>query len=384
MKNFHNILLVANYASDVGYSWHLMEGFWAAIANKFAAENRKVYLVFPEINEISSILKDAPLEICELDFSLVTGANDSLVKKFVQSHQIGYIYLTAYPYYHLKYMILKAWGVKKMVHHDHSPGERPRVEGIERIAKKFILAIPGITCDLYIGVSKFVKDRLVSNTCLPLSKCKYTLNGIYPSAIPTDRTDYANKNFGIPDDNVVIVTTGRANYYKGIDFIINCADYLINSRKLNNIRFLFCGDGPDKNEFIKLVNDLNLSGHFIFAGYRNDLAEILSSCDIAFHASEGEAFSLSILEYMNSGCVTVVPDNCGNSEAIDDKKNGFLYPTKDLQAAIIILEKLINDTALRTKIAGTAQRDIKLRFDINRTEMELVEMLAPVFDDIGG
>ena len=127
---------------------------------------------------------------------------------------------------------------------------------------------------------------------------------------------------------------------------------------------------------------MNLNKQFIFAGYRKDLTEILSSCDIAFHASEGEAFSLSILEYMNAGCVTVVPDNCGNSEAVVAKKNGFLYPTKDLRAAVGILEELINDAALRTEIASTAQKDIKLHFDINRTETELIEMLAPVFDDI--
>ncbi|MDH5611267.1 MAG: glycosyltransferase family 4 protein [Gammaproteobacteria bacterium] len=380
MKSFHNILLVANYVSDVGYSWHLMEGFWAAIANRFSTDNRKVYLVFPEINEISPILKDAPLEICELDFSLTLGANNSLVKRFIESNKIGYIYITAYPYYHLKYMALKRWGVKKIVHHDHSPGERAKIKGVKRLAKKVILSAPGVTCDLYIGVSKFVRDRLISNGCLPPSKCKYILNGIYPSNVPTGRSDYSRKEFNIPIDDIVIVTTGRASYYKGIDFIINCANYLINTECFNNVSFLFCGDGPDKSKFIELVNELGISKKFIFAGYRRDIPNILKSCDIAFHASEGEAFSLSILEYMDSGCVTVVPDNCGNNEAVVHNKNGFLYPTKDLQVAVNILKKLINDAALREEIASTAQKDVKLFFDINRTEKELVEMLVPVFN----
>lgn len=380
MKNCNNILLVANYASDVGYSWSLMEGFWVAIANEFATKNRTVYLVFPKINDINPILKNAPLEICEFDFSLVRNTNSGLVKRFVQTHKIGYIYLTAYPYYHLNYIMLRSWGVKNIINHDHCPGERPKVEGIKRIIKKSILSIPNITCDLYIGVSKFVRDRLISNACLPASKCKYVLNGISPSNNSIERTNYVNKEFGIPNENIVIVNSGRASYYKGIDFIINCADYIINTKGLKNISFLYCGDGPDKSDFIKMASDLNLRNQFIFAGYRSDMDAILSSCDIAIHASEGEAFSLSILEYMSAGCVTVAPDNCGNNEAINDKKNGFLYPTRNLQSAVGILEDLFSDAALRAEISTAAQKDIKLRFDIKRTEKELVEMLLPILN----
>lgn len=351
-----------------------------AIAKNFAEKNRTVYLAFPKINDISSILQDAPIEICEFDFSLVRAASNDPVKRFIQSHQIGYIYVTAYPYCDINYIRLKGWGVKKIIHHDHAPGERPRVRGLKRIIKKLVLSIPDITCDLYIGVSRFVRDRLISNVCLPVEKCKYILNGIHPYNVPLERTNYVKQEFNLPQENILIVNTGRADYYKGIDFIIDCADYLINKKGVENISFIYCGDGPNLDDFITKTRELNLGNQFIFAGYRKDLRSILPSCDIAFHASDGEAFSLSILEYMSAGCVTIAPDNCGNGEAINNKSNGFLYPTRDLHAAVKILEDTINNAILRREIAATAQNDVRVRFDLKRADQELVDVLSPILN----
>lgn len=36
-----HILLVANWESDVGYAWWLMENFWATIAQYYRAQNRR-------------------------------------------------------------------------------------------------------------------------------------------------------------------------------------------------------------------------------------------------------------------------------------------------------------------------------------------------------
>jgi glycosyltransferase involved in cell wall biosynthesis len=83
---------------------------------------------------------------------------------------------------------------------------------------------------------------------------------------------------------------------------------------------------------------------------------------------------------MSAGCATLAPNNCGNSEAIKDKINGFLYPTRNLQSAVTILDNLIRDANLRTKIAIEAQKDVELHFDIKRTEKELIGVLTPILN----
>ena len=237
--NNRNILLVANYPSDAGFSWGLMERFWLAISENFSAPDRKVFLIFPEVNRISKELKNAEITIIEFDFSKIRTKKCGEVGKFIREHKIGYIYMTSYPYYHINYIYLRSCGVRVQVNHDHSPGERPTIKGVKRVLKRLIVSVPGITCDQYIGVSRFVLMRLMQNACLPKNKCRYVLNGIAPYSADLVRTKYARDVFSIPEDHLIIVNTGRAHTYKRIDFVIECANVLINKMKHENITFLY-------------------------------------------------------------------------------------------------------------------------------------------------
>ena len=67
--NHGNILLVANYASDVGYAWWLMENFWIQIADLFSQQGRKVFLMYPVVNTVPSEVSKSSIIIVEHDFS---------------------------------------------------------------------------------------------------------------------------------------------------------------------------------------------------------------------------------------------------------------------------------------------------------------------------
>lgn len=370
-----NLLLTANYPSDVGYAWWLMESFWAAIARHFSAAGRRCFLMYPKINAVPRVIEEAPLTLIEHDARDLTPAALRRFEGYVREHDLRGAYLTDYPYYSPLYWRMRRWGVQRIVMHDHKPGERPRPSLPKRLFKSGVHRLGLLSCDHYIGVSRFVRDRCVGNACIPSDRCSFVLNGIRPIALDPALRGYAREQFGIPDDAVLVVTTGRATYYKGIDFLVRVAARVRRQVDAPEVYFLHCGDGPDLREFKLLAQVQGLEDRFLFAGQRNDVSKILQSADIGIQASKGEAFSLSILEYLSAGLPTLVPAVCGNAEAVDEGRTGFLFPAGDEELAAQRLVQLVRDPALRRRMGEAAAADAQARFTIDRAERELVALL---------
>lgn len=121
-------------------------------------------------------------------------------------------------------------------------------------------------------------------------------------------------------------------------------------------------DGPDLERLQSLVREADLRDCFRFAGKRNDVTDILCSSDIALHLSKGEAFSLAILEYMNAGLVTFVPDIPSVCQAIEGGQNGIIYPYGDVDSLLAKFVKLVDDSSLRTMIGQRARRSVRENF----------------------
>jgi len=367
-----NILLVANYESNVGYAWWLMENFWAEIARHFRTQGRQCFLIYPKVNEIPPRILDSGIRVLEHDFSDSGAGAMGRLHRLIRQHGITALYLTDRPYHSWRYPLLRWSGIRRIVIHDHTPGERPPVQGIRRRVKQLLYAVPGLLADHFIGVSRFVYERMISNGCLPPDRCAYVLNGIEPVNRDPALRYYVHDEQGIPRDAIIVVTTGRATFYKGIDFLVRCANRVVREGHRDNVYFLHCGSGPDLDRFRELARELQVDHRFFFLGQRQDVRKILQSCDIGIQASKGEAFSLSILEYLSAGVATMVPDNCGNSEAVADRENGLLYRTAQLDDAVSKLLELIDDRDLRERLARAGTGSVVNRFSIQRANRELV------------
>jgi glycosyltransferase involved in cell wall biosynthesis len=334
--------------------------------------------MYPVVNTVPSEVSKSSIIIVEHDFSDESIYKKKKLKKFIQDNNIGSIYLTDKPYFNLLYLLLRIWGVKRIVLHDHMPGERTKVPDYKAIIKKIIHTLGIFSCDYYIGVSRFVYNRFIDTCFIPARKCSYVLNGIKPIIPDAKNAHYANNVFNIPVGSKIIVSTGRSVFYKGIDFIIKCADTLINGMQRNDVFFLHLGDGPDLPIFKNMVYEYGLESKFVFGGKRDDISAILQSSHIAIHASHGEAFSLAILEYLSAGLATIVPDNSGNSEAVEHGINGFLYPTGDISSATKLLIMLIDDETLRLRISEAAKKSVDNKFTLERMNKDFKELVCRI------
>jgi glycosyltransferase involved in cell wall biosynthesis len=379
-KKKAGVLLAANYDSNVGYAWWLMESYWALIGNVYSPTHQ-VHLCYPSISTTPPIIQSSNITVHAVDFSPI--ASNLLAQcLFIHRHNIKCIYFSDHPAIKLRYLLYRLFGVKKIIVHDHTPGLRTTPIGLKRSLKNLIMRLPLVNLDAYIGATPFLQQRAIDVSRIPPHKTHHATNGI-PIDKPIHKMNI-HHTFKIPKDSLVMISSGRAVHYKGIPFVLRCMANLIHKHKQHNLHFLFCGDGPDLNEFHHIVESLAIEKYVTLAGQQQNIASILNACDFAIQPSQGEVgYSLSILEYMFAGLPVIVPNNPSVCSATTHGETGLIYDTDDISTACSVILNLVNDTELRLAMGKKAKTSVQTNFTLHKTHQTLssvMQLVYPVID----
>ena len=373
--NLKGLLLVANWDSNVGYAWWLMESFWVVLSELYKGK-LKAIIPYPSISTVPEAIANADIELFEMDFSKTSFSDVIKQCRFILQHKIRVVYFSDQAFWHWRYLFFRLCGVKLIVVHDHTPGLRTAPTGLKRLIKMIFPRIPFINCDAIIGVTRYIRQRAVDVACIPPRRTYFATNGL-PEPIEVPVVDIRSE-FNIPAQQKILVSTGRANKYKGVPFAIDCINKVVNEHQHQNIHFLFCGDGPDLEEFQTQINSLNLQSHVTLAGRRSDIAGILPACDFAIHPSAGEVgYSLSILEYMRAKLPVIVSDNPSVCGATVNNETGLIYREGDIESATNAILRLLDETELATTLGNNAL-DAVQEFTLAKTHEALVQSFRAI------
>ncbi len=156
----------------------------------------------------------------------------------------------------------------------------------------------------------------------------------------------------------VVATVGNIRRVKGHDVFIKAAASIV--PHFPNVSFSLAGDVLEPAYFVELqtlVRDLNLSGHFHFAGGVTNLREYLSAADIFVLPSRSEGFSNAIVEAMAASLPVVATNVGGNAEAVEDNVCGFVVPSDDPAALSEAITRLLSDPP-RAREMGAAGAEL--------------------------
>jgi glycosyltransferase involved in cell wall biosynthesis len=182
---------------------------------------------------------------------------------------------------------------------------------------------------------------------------------ILPTGVETNlkkKTSSIRKQFHIKNNEKIILFVGLINERKGIDIIIKIADQM---KEKENIIFLIVGDGPKKEEYLKIVNRKNLKHRVIFVGFRRDVHNFYLESDILLLPSRGEGLSGVIMESMTYGLPIVTTKIEGTRDLIKDGYNGFLCGINNINCFIDKIEALLNNKEKRNKFIQNSKKRVK-------------------------
>ncbi|WP_027328171.1 glycosyltransferase family 4 protein [Marinimicrobium agarilyticum] len=365
------LLLVANWDSDVGYAWWLMESYWAALAEDYQGQMTSI-LAYPSISKLPDVIEKAPISPMVVDFSRFSPGLLRTQLRFLRRHRVKVMYLSDRAPRHWFYLLYRLAGVRRILVHDHTPGLRTRPQGIKRLLKKLMNRIPAYTADACIGATEYIRERFVRVGCVPEHKCFAADNGI-PLELP--ELQNTHERFGIPSDRKIIVTAARANRYKGAVFALEALAHMKRSQSAVGWHYLYLGDGPDRDMLLQTARKMGLENDVSFPGRVSGVTALLPQAALALHPSRGEVgYSLSILEYMLCGLPVVVPDNPSVCGATEDGKTGVIYREGDVEAAAEALAGLLNNDDARKRMGEEARKTVETRFSLTQTHHKLLDI----------
>lgn len=373
----HSLLLVANWDSGTEYAWWLIESFWLLLGQYYSDKEKEVYLVYPSISTIPKKISESQIVVGQLDFRKSDLVSLFRQYRFIRQHRIGAIYFSDYSSCNLKYLIFRLAGVRHIIVHEHVPGTRDIPGKTKLLVKKWMHRMPLICASGLIAATEYVRRRHIKVNGMPEEKCYCASNGL-PEPLVVQPVDVCGE-FGIPENRKIMVTTGRATKYKGVDFALAILAKLVNEQKRQDIHYLFCGDGPDLGLFKSTAKNLGIEGYVTFTGQLDTVFPYLASCDFAIHPSKGEVgYSLSILEYMQAGLPVIVPDNPSVCGATLDGVNGYIYRENDLSDAADKVTQLLSNPELIDTLGMRAKQIVFEKYRLSNTHDQLLQAVSAI------
>jgi len=159
--------------------------------------------------------------------------------------------------------------------------------------------------------------------------------------------------YGLPDNAIVAVSSGRFVDQKGHVFLVEAAPAIL--EEYPNMYFLWLGSGPLENTLKDEIKKRNLSKHFLFAGMLDNVEPELAGADLMIHPSVQEPYGIAVLEGMRAGLAIAASRVGGIPEVVRDRETAILFePRNPDDLANKVISLLDNPDALG--LLGTTGR----------------------------
>lgn len=169
-----------------------------------------------------------------------------------------------------------------------------------------------------------------------------------------------------------IVSCGSLIPLKRFDILIQIAESVLK----NNIdwKWELYGDGPLKDELIKLVKQKGLSDRFFIKGHETDKQKIYHGKSFFVMTSEFEGFGMVLIEAMQYGLPILAYDvNFGPKEIIENDINGFLIKDNDVDSFVEHICYLIQNDDIRSDFSNNARLSLQ-RFSPDRVANDWINI----------
>jgi glycosyltransferase involved in cell wall biosynthesis len=223
---------------------------------------------------------------------------------------------------------------------------------------------------------------LISEDGFTPEKLRVIHNGVDTEKFERTQRDRARLFPDVGNETLVVLVGNMLSDVKGHPWLIAAAPAIV--REFPEVRFVLAGDGELRPQFEAQVAKLGLESRFMFLGRRNDIPEILASCDIAVLPSRAEGLPNAVLEYMSSGLPTIASRVGGNVELVQDGVTGWLVPAENIDALANALLQLLRDPERARQIGKNGQRFAVENFSFERLIREVDKLYTELLERRAG
>jgi len=175
--------------------------------------------------------------------------------------------------------------------------------------------------------------------------------------VAADQQKNLRAEFGIPASASIVGTVGNINPAKGYQFLIQAFSRLEKDTHLVIVGRQLESQQMYYEKLQQRIRELNLEPRVTFAGWRNDIPELLGLFDVFVLASVTEACPIVVLEAMAMKCPVVATDVGGVKEQIPSADYGWVVPPKDPgHLSVAVSESLTSDKKWEERVENARNR----------------------------
>lgn len=180
--------------------------------------------------------------------------------------------------------------------------------------------------------------------------------------IDIQRRSNKRKEFNIPENAFVVGTVGRIALQKDPETFVKIAAEL--KSEINNVYFVWVGDGDLKDELLELVEDFGVGDRFIVTGKQDsrEIPYLLSVMDVFLFTSRFEGLPISVLEAMAAKRLIVATDVDSIPDVVLSGKTGWTFHPGDYKKAALIIEEIYHHRLKYDHISDAALELIDRRY----------------------
>ncbi len=241
---------------------------------------------------------------------------------------------------------------------------------------------------IFYRLAAKLSDRAIAVSC-PVSEMLRQVVGMEPRKIAVivngaDVAEYEQpvdqhtilRELRPSSTNAIVICVGRLVHNKGHKFLIHSMRDVARSHP--DVTLLIVGDGPAKDELIRLVYELQLDRHVRILGERSDVRELLAISQVFVLPSFAEGISMALLEAMAAGKPVVATAVPGNEDVVIDQETGLLVPPRDSRLMASALCAVLADPSRAKRMGALGKLRVKSQFNFAATRRQTEQL----YDDL--
>jgi glycosyltransferase involved in cell wall biosynthesis len=235
-----------------------------------------------------------------------------------------------------------------------------------------------------ISVADAMTDLMVDAGVAPRDKFVTIYSGmdVQPYLDAHLHRESIRQRYRFADDEIVVGKVARLFHLKGHDDLVTAAATVIKSNP--KVRFLLVGDGILRQSLQARIDQLGLSGHFVFTGLvpPAEVPALMAAMDVLVHTSLREGLARALPQALIAGRPVVTYDIDGAREVAINDQTGYLVPPGNVAELASRIGQLAGDPAARARMGATGRQRFTDQFRHETMTRRIRETYQQVLDRV--
>ncbi len=193
------------------------------------------------------------------------------------------------------------------------------------------------------------------------------------AAAPVDAAAVDRASLDTPEDTPLLLAMGRLHDAKAHDVSLAAL------AQLPDAYLWIAGVGPQEAKLRAMAAALGVEGRVRFLGWRTDASALYRTADVCVFPSRYEPLGNVVIQAWAHGLPVVAAASQGPAALIRNDADGLLVPIDDAEALATAIRRLMDDAALRTRLAQAGLARVEAEF----SEAAVVQQWKSLFADYG-